>query len=284
MDKDNKLQSLNDNDDVITRGHGGLVKPIAVAIVIHIILFGILGLFWQQSHQQRKDGLVTPQAALKINSYIITTEQYEAMVNAANSNKENIDDKPHKTLNDIPAQQLNTQPDLEKPTIIVPTAIESDDKGSIANEAEVTDKAIPQNKAPPTEPKDEQSNTLSRVDKSSAAPSNLTSEDIRRASRHFLQQINEQEFDAMVGRQTASISMVGTMSEMDADRDYIEIHQKQDLSQPHSYNHRLDPNRIVKQGDYCYRVVNLATQVNPYGEGLGFAEFCGTEQLKIAMQ
>ena len=146
MDKDNKLQSLNDNDDVITRGHGGLVKPIAVAIVIHIILFGILGLFWQQSHQQRKDGLVPPQAALKITSYIITTEQYEAMVNAANSNKENIDDKAHKTLNDIPAQQLNTQPDLEKPTIIVPTAIESDDKSSIANEAEVTEKAIPQNK------------------------------------------------------------------------------------------------------------------------------------------
>jgi len=284
MDKDKKLQNNDGTYGVITRGHGGLLKPITVAIIIHIILFGILGLFWQQSHQQRKQGLTIKTDGVKINSYIITTEQYEAMVNAAKPIKEKANEIPDKPLSDIAVQQLNTQPDLIEPTSSFPTTTEPVKKNMMANEAEATDTAIPQNKTPQTELKEKQSNTLPLVDKSAAGPSNLTSEDIRSASRQFLQQMNEQEFAALVGQQTASIKKVGSMSEMDPDIDFIEIQQNQDLSQPHSYNHRLDPNRIVKQGDYCYRVVNLATQVNPYGEGLGFAEYCGTDEQKIALQ
>ncbi|KFZ37242.1 hypothetical protein HR45_11205 [Shewanella mangrovi] len=37
----------------------------------------------------------------------------------------------------------------------------------------------------------------------------------------------------------------------------------------------LDPNRIVKNGDTCYRVVKTPTQLNPYAENLGFAFKCG---------
>ncbi|MDF0535319.1 hypothetical protein KDN34_17290 [Shewanella yunxiaonensis] len=36
----------------------------------------------------------------------------------------------------------------------------------------------------------------------------------------------------------------------------------------------LDPNRIVKQGDRCYRVVKMPTQLNPEAEHLGFGFKC----------
>lgn len=36
----------------------------------------------------------------------------------------------------------------------------------------------------------------------------------------------------------------------------------------------LDPNRIVKQGDTCYRVVKTPTQLNPDAENLGFGFKC----------
>ena len=36
----------------------------------------------------------------------------------------------------------------------------------------------------------------------------------------------------------------------------------------------LDPNRIVKQGDTCYRVVKTPTQLNPDAENLGFPFKC----------
>lgn len=37
----------------------------------------------------------------------------------------------------------------------------------------------------------------------------------------------------------------------------------------------LDPNRIIKFGSTCYRVVKTPTQINPYAENLGFAFKCG---------
>lgn len=284
MGIENKLQNENDAYEIITRGHGGLLKPITVAIIIHIILFGILALFWQQSNQQRKEVIATIPEEVKINSYIITTEQYEAMVNAAKPINEKSHDNLDNQLSDIPAQPLNTEPHLIEPTTIVPTENKAVEKDIMPNESEVTDKALPRNKDHHTEFKQETSNNMSHVEKSSAIPTTSTSQDIRNASRQYLQQMKEQQFTALVGQQTASTNTVGSMSEMDPDLDFIEIHQKKDLSQPHSYNHKLDPNRIVKQGDYCYRVVNLATQVNPYGEGLGFAEFCGIDEQKIAME
>ncbi|HBF45771.1 MAG TPA: hypothetical protein DDW91_04485, partial [Shewanella frigidimarina] len=104
---------------------------------------------------------------------------------------------------------------------------------------------------------------------------------IQQATSHFIQQNNIAALDTLIGSQTALQNQpTGTMSEMDPNLDFIELAPEIDINQPHTFNHRLDPNRIVKQGDYCYRVVELPTQVNPHGWGLGFAEFCGEDQVK----
>ena len=104
---------------------------------------------------------------------------------------------------------------------------------------------------------------------------------LQQATSRYIQQHNNQQFEQLIDLQAASKNKpVGTMSEMDATLDFIELTPKIDTSQPQTLNHKLDPNRIVKQGDYCYKVVNLATQVNPHGWGLGFAEFCGEDKQK----
>jgi hypothetical protein len=104
---------------------------------------------------------------------------------------------------------------------------------------------------------------------------------IQHASSHFIQQKHLEALDTLIGSQTALQNKpTGTMSEMDPNLDFIELAPKIDISQPHTFNHRLDSNRIVKQGDYCYRVAELPTQVNPHGWGLGFATFCGEDKVK----
>ncbi|QBF84696.1 hypothetical protein EXU30_19965 [Shewanella maritima] len=52
----------------------------------------------------------------------------------------------------------------------------------------------------------------------------------------------------------------------------------------HTYDHQFDPMRVVRKGDYCYREVDLATQINPHQKGLGFAKFCGEDEQKKQLE
>ncbi|WP_394129876.1 hypothetical protein [Shewanella maritima] len=74
----------------------------------------------------------------------------------------------------------------------------------------------------------------------------------------------------------------GSLSEMDPQVTYLDKFKDTTpaIEQGHTYNHKLDPSRIVKQGDYCYREVNLATQINPHATGLGYKKFCGEDKIK----
>jgi hypothetical protein len=65
------------------------------------------------------------------------------------------------------------------------------------------------------------------------------------------------------------------LSELTPEMPRYQVQIIEDKSQPSTLNHRLDPNRRVKIGDTCFKVVNLSTQINPYGEGLGFGKPCG---------
>jgi hypothetical protein len=65
-----------------------------------------------------------------------------------------------------------------------------------------------------------------------------------------------------------------SLSEMTPEMPRYQVKIIEDKTQPSTLNHRLDPNRRVKIGDTCYKVVNLSTQINPHGEGLGFGKPC----------
>ena len=252
------------------------LKPVLTALIIHALLIYMLIAFWYQDTTQRTSTLMIKPSTTAIKSYLMTSTQYQSMI--------------HTNL----PPKLNEQRDIEyvnrNPSIIdvsQSTSITKDTQASLDEDA-VIDEVVPSNnkrntiqsissaKIPIALPSQIKPETTTNLNKS--VPS-LTS--IQQASSQYIQRDNINELELLISSQTALPKKnVGTMSEMDPQLDFIELTPKVDTSQPNTLNHRLDPNRIVKQGDYCYRVVDLATQVNPHGWGLGFAEYCGEDESK----
>jgi hypothetical protein len=291
---DNELVSLS-----IIKNRSGLVKSVGIALIIHFVFFGIIAWFWQQASEQKQQSLIVTPEPIKINSYIITTEQYEAMVKASelvkplegelkvDADKQEIN-KEKINQQEVDKQDTNTE--VKSSAQPITPVVEPQSASNFQQQVP----AEPPDIMTPREPDSSSHNSASAINDEtvneavneavSDSVAALSTHAITQASNQYLQQINMNELETLIGKQSALTSKPGgTMSEMDVDLAFIELVPKTDTSQPHTYNHRLDLNRIVKQGDYCYRVVNLATQVNPYGEGLGYAEFCGVDDQKTAL-
>lgn len=240
-----------------------LATPFLYAIVMHSVLILLIACFWQQDSNQRLAEHKTPIKHSAIKSYLITSQQYQSMLNE--NNPEPIS-QPQ-----MVAQPIQAKSDAHKPLLKVNNEATQIAPVVVSNTANSSAPNKPNKTSTPATPAAEVSTHTFN-----AAIS------MKQATSQYLQQQNQFEFEQLVGKQTAAQHQPrGSLSEMDATLDFIELAPSPtDTSQPHTLNHKLDPNRIVKQGDYCYRVVNLATQVNPHGWGLGFAEFCGEDKQK----
>ncbi|RPA64165.1 hypothetical protein EGC86_02530 [Shewanella frigidimarina] len=271
------------------------LKPVLTAFIIHVLLIYVLIAFWYQDTTQRVSALVVKPSTTAIKSYLITSTQYESMTQTSLPPKLNdIKNAPH-VQSKPPIVDINADIDVDVDIQIdiqidesPSTPIKTTETQTSLNKDNTLDNVMPSNnkpnniqstasaKIPNALPNQIKPDTTTDVNKS--APSFAS---IQQATSHFIQQNNIAALDTLIGSQTALQNKpTGTMSEMDSNLDFIELAPEIDISQPHTFNHRLDPNRIVKQGDYCYRVVELPTQVNPHGWGLGFAEFCGEDQIK----
>ena len=53
------------------------------------------------------------------------------------------------------------------------------------------------------------------------------------------------------------------------------------VAEAKTLDHQFDPNRIIRKGSDCYRVVKVGTPINPHAENLGYKFKCGqTDQEK----
>ena len=235
---------LSNSDDV------NIFKPIMAAFISHVVLILAIAWFWQQDTSQRKTAFIQSIKPDVIKSYLITSKQYQLM-----------QDNHEKLNNTSPVVEHNLSGlhGSKTPVRLVSTmAKKINNKPINSNNAKLKPKAN---------------------DKPNVKKVVSTSQSIQQASAKFIQQHNNDQLEVLIGSQTAwQNKPVATMSEMDAQLDFIVLSPEVDISQPHTFNHKLDPNRIVKQGDYCYRVVELATQINPHGYGLGYAQFCGEDK------
>jgi hypothetical protein len=257
------------------------LKPVLTAFIIHVLLIYVLIAFWYQDTMQRVSALVVKPSTTAIKSYLITPTQYESMTQTS---------LPPKLNNIENAQHIRSYPPIIDTNVDVSqsTSTNAKETPTSLDEDKAIDNVVPSNnkhnsiqstrdsKKPNVLPSQIKPKTTTEVNKPMP-----TLASIQHASSHFIQQKNLEALDTLIGSQTALQNKpTGTMSEMDPNLDFIELAAEIDISQPHTFNHRLDPNRIVKQGDYCYRVVELPTQVNPHGWGLGFATFCGEDKVK----
>ncbi|MGI2171202.1 hypothetical protein ACROAE_13615 [Shewanella sp. MF05960] len=261
---------------------------------MHSVLIVLMAWFWQQDNKQRvaKHAASSKHAAIK--SYLITSQHYESMLAATGNKPEHeaqyktepesevdIKSAANSSAQRIEQTSLSTQSD--SPSTIVSASIQTVPiKSATIEEPASSEPVLATTISTPTvksnhqpkEPKPTINSTLNRSTNTINAAFSM-----QQAATQYLQQHNNQQLEQLIGAQTAAKNKpVGSLSEMDTEVEFIELIPNIDTSQPHTLNHKLDPNRIVKQGDYCYRVVNLATQVNPHGWGLGFAEFCGEDK------
>ncbi|BCV40747.1 hypothetical protein [Shewanella algae] len=99
---------------------------------------------------------------------------------------------------------------------------------------------------------------------------------LQHSQQQALLQLSQQYADKATGRKS--------LSEMDGEMEVLWVNDADDFNKVASLDLPLDPNRIVKDGDTCYRVVKVPTPLNPYAENLGFPFKCGQTEMEKALK
>ncbi|WP_412496288.1 hypothetical protein [Shewanella chilikensis] len=99
---------------------------------------------------------------------------------------------------------------------------------------------------------------------------------LQHSQQQALQQLSQQYADKATERKS--------LSEMDGEMEVLWVNDADDFNKVASLDLPLDPNRIVKDGDTCYRVVKVPTPLNPNAENLGFPFKCGQTEMEKALK
>lgn len=103
------------------------------------------------------------------------------------------------------------------------------------------------------------------------------------AAQSYLQRQNDAALDALIIDKANEYTGPHSLSVMDGDMEELVFPEVDEYSKVATNDHRLDPNRVVRQGDTCYRIVKTPTQINPYAENIGFPFNCGGDKIKKAI-
>ncbi|MCL2919268.1 hypothetical protein [Shewanella litorisediminis] len=91
--------------------------------------------------------------------------------------------------------------------------------------------------------------------------------------------------ESYANQQTAHMNAAGRgMSELLPEMEVLLVPDADDFYKPNTLDSDIDPNRIVKSGDTCYRVVKVPTPLNPHAENLGYPFRCGEDRVKKALK
>lgn len=110
-----------------------------------------------------------------------------------------------------------------------------------------------------------------------------TSSSMSLFTQQYFERQREQELDDLVIEQADKFTRKSNMSEMSPEMEVLFVPNADDFGGTTSLDLPLDPNRIVRKGDTCYRVVQVGTQVNPYAENLGFSFDCSGKKINQAI-
>ncbi len=110
-----------------------------------------------------------------------------------------------------------------------------------------------------------------------------TSSSMSLFTQQYFERQREQALDDLVIEQADKFTRKSNMSEMSPEMEVLFVPNADDFGGTTSLDLPLDPNRIVRKGDTCYRVVQVGTQVNPYAENLGFPINCSGKKINQAI-
>ncbi|QYJ91718.1 hypothetical protein [Shewanella halotolerans] len=110
------------------------------------------------------------------------------------------------------------------------------------------------------------------------------SEAVSAATGDYMARHRQEQLDKLVEHAADKATQKKSMSEMDGKMRVLALPKENEYETAITLDSKVDPNRIVKIGDTCYRVVSVATPINPHGENLGFPFKCGGDKVKQAIK
>ncbi|ABE55053.1 hypothetical protein Sden_1769 [Shewanella denitrificans OS217] len=246
---------------------------VLIAVLIHLSVFFILLMSWQQDPKNILSQLAVvnnAQPAMKLNAYFISERKLNAQMSK---------------------EKKQATPEQEPMAVIIKTTqqtlTETLDDGNLKNQPKKTSE--PKKQSTPKliqQPKQQYQKANKIISSQLGSSENIktsaknnspkvSASQLLEATQRYLHGQADKNFEAMSQSRVREASHYGaSLSEMTPEMPRYQVKIIEDKTQPTTSNHRLDPNRRVKIGDTCYKVVNLSTQINPHGEGLGFAEPC----------
>lgn len=180
--------------------------------------------------------------------------------------------------------QGKVKPDTVKPNITQSSQSQSNKTQSIASSEEQSAEATakkPTNMFDATEIKPQLGAKSSPAAEGESTIA--TSSSMSLFTQQYFERQREQALDDLVIEQADKFTRKSNMSEMSPEMEVLFVPNADDFGGTTSLDLPLDPNRIVRKGDTCYRVVQLGTQVNPYAENLGFPFDCSGKKINQAI-
>ncbi|QNV05442.1 hypothetical protein [Shewanella algae] len=265
----------------------------------HLVLLLGLSWFWQQAEWQR--GVTEPAKPKALQSYLyfsqpspkpLTPVPETLEEEAITQPKEAIEVKKADSSNSIEPQKTEPQNTEQQKQ----AAEESEQETEQVAVQDQKEQSIPKTRAQSVKP----TGRVIEETKNAAVPAPERANDFRpqpaeqaqldfsssalksarkvlqHSQQQALQQLSQQYADKATGRKS--------LSEMDGEMEVLWVNDADDFNKVASLDLPLDPNRIVKDGDTCYRVVKVPTPLNPYAENLGFPFKCGQTEMEKALK
>ncbi|MCS6161290.1 hypothetical protein [Shewanella baltica] len=273
-------------------------------ILVHVCLFLLICILWRP--QLNPFGLTETESqgpkVTALKAYFIYAPAVEKAESAALETESKAEDKTEATSSvtptivPTPATQVKPLPILEKvmpekvdqgkvkPDTVKPDITQSSQSQSSAQSevqsAEVTAKK-PTNTLDTTEIKPQLGAKSSPAAEGESTIA--TSSSMSLFTQQYFERQREQALDDLVIEQADKFTRKSNMSEMSPEMEVLFVPNANDFGGTTSLDLPLDPNRIVRIGDTCYRVVRLGTQINPNAENLGFPINCSGKKINQAI-
>ncbi|MCS6240769.1 hypothetical protein [Shewanella baltica] len=278
-------------------------------ILVHVCLFLLICILWRP--QLNPFGLKEIESrgpkVTALKAYFIYAPAVEKAESAALETESKAEDKTEMTSSVTPTTVLTpptqvkplpifekvvpekvdqgkVKPDTVKPDITQSSQSQSNKTQSIASSEEQSAEATakkPTNMFDATEIKPQLGAKSSPAAEGESTIA--TSSSMSLFTQQYFERQREQALDDLVIEQADKFTRKSNMSEMSPEMEVLFVPNADDFGGTTSLDLPLDPNRIVRKGDTCYRVVQVGTQVNPYAENLGFPFDCSGKKINQAI-
>ncbi|ABS08462.1 hypothetical protein [Shewanella baltica] len=277
---------------------------LCFVLLVHACLFLLICILWRP--QLNPFGLTETESrgpkVTALKAYFIYAPAVEKAESAALETEIKAEDKTEMTSSvtptivPTPATQVKPMPIFEK---VVPEKVESEKVKPDTVKPDITQSSQSQSSA---------QSEVQPVEATAKKPTNMfdateikpllgaksspaaegestiaTSSSMSLFTQQYFERQREQALDDLVIEQADKFTRKSNMSEMSPEMEVLFVPNADDFGGTTSLDLPLDPNRIVRKGDTCYRVVQVGTQVNPYAENLGFPFDCSGKKINQAI-